>query len=175
MAAGRDHDVAVLLLQHAVVLPLDHRRADRRLLGVVEAELLDRCAHGLDADALVVGDERGGEAHDHGGAAVDEHADLLGVVHDLLGVLRADHVALAAQDALLVDDVRLARGEADGLHRAVADAFVAVLAIGLLQAQTVRHGNPSGSDSSCGGSSKTVLWTAPFRVSDFKCYLAAGR
>jgi hypothetical protein len=39
---------------------------------------------------------------------------------------------VTAQDAFVVDDVRLAGRKADGLDRAVPNALVAVLAVGLL-------------------------------------------
>ena len=52
---------------------------------------------------------------------------------DALGVLRAGDVAVAAEHALVGDDVGLTVGKADGLHRAGADAGVAVLATRLVE------------------------------------------
>ena len=103
------------------------------------SQLLQSAAHGLNANALVVGDEGGGQADVHGSAALEQDASLLGAVHDLLGVLGAHHEAVAAEDALVADDMGLVAREANGLHGAMADALMAVLTVGFLQSQAICH------------------------------------
>ena len=55
----------------------------------------------------------------------------------------ADLGAGAAEDALAGDDMRLIAGKANGLHRTVADALIAVFAVGFPERQAVRHVDPS--------------------------------
>lgn len=56
---------------------------------------------------------------------------------DLLGVLGTDHKALPAQNALVSDNMRLVAGKPNGLHRAMAYAFIAILTIRFLERQTI--------------------------------------
>ena len=129
MAAGGDHDIPVRFLQDPVVFTLDDRRADCGLLNIVKAELLQRGAHGFYAHAGVVGDKGRREADDYGSAALQQNADLFGLINDLLGVLRTHNKAVTAKNALVADYMRLISGKAYGLYRTVADAFITVFAI----------------------------------------------
>ncbi len=137
MTAGRNDNVPVLLRQNAVVFPFDQRSSQGGFLRVIEAQLFKRFPHGLNADALIVGYKGGGQRSYHRAAALNEHLSLFGLVHDLLGVLGADHKAVAAKDTFVADDVRLITGEAYGFHRIMADTFIAVFAVGFFQRQAV--------------------------------------
>ena len=134
--AGGDDDIALIFLRHAVIFPLDHRRAQRRFLGIVKAEFFQRLAQLLYAAAGVIGNKGGRQTGDHRRAALQHHAHLAHLADDLLGVLRADHKALSAHDAFVLNDIRLIAGKADRLDRTVADTFIAVFAVGFFQRQT---------------------------------------
>ena len=57
VAAGGNDNIPALLTNQMLVFALYDGRADRRLLNIVKAELLDRVAHRLDTDAVVVCDK----------------------------------------------------------------------------------------------------------------------
>ena len=137
MTAGRDDDVLILRSKHLFILPLDDCRTHGRLLHVEEAQLLERRAHGLDAHAVVIGDERRGQTDDHRIAAAQENLHLLRLIDDLLGVLRTHHEALPAQYALVAYDIGLIAGEANGLDGTVTNTLVTVLTVGFFQSQTI--------------------------------------
>ena len=139
MAAGGNHNVPVASFEHVFILGLYDRRADGGLLRAGEAQRLQRRVHILDAAVVIVGGEGGRQRNVYRLPALQKHLHALGVVDDFLRVLRAYHEAVAAQDALVADDMRLIAGEADGLHRAMPDALVAVLAVGFLEHQTIGH------------------------------------
>ena len=61
----------------------------------------------------------------------------------VFGILRTNNKTPAAQDTLIADDMRLVARKADGFHRAVPDAFIAVFTVGFLQCQAVRHSTSS--------------------------------
>ena len=139
MAAGGDQNIPLLLPKQAIVLPLYHGGAEGGFLNGCKTQLLQRSFHPANADPLVIRDEGRRKTHIDGGAALDQDLDLFGFIHDLFGVLRADHHALSAEDAVLLHDVGLIAGEADGLDRAVSDALVTVLAVRFFQGQTACH------------------------------------
>ena len=64
-----------------------------------------------------------GATGNHALARADGGLHFVYIRANLLGVLRADHVALAAQDAFVRNDLRPVFREADGLHGAMADAL----------------------------------------------------
>ena len=140
MATGGNEHVALFLLEDALVLALYDGCAQRGFFRIGKAQGFEGFSHALDAHALVVGGKGRREAGDHRRAGLQQHAHLFGFIHDFLGVLRADHKALAAQDALVANDIGLVARKADGLNRAVADALIAVLAVGFFQRQAVGHG-----------------------------------
>ena len=57
------------------------------------------------------------------------HLYLFKLAGDFLGILRTNDEALSAENAFISDDMRLVAGKADCFDRAVANAFIAVLAI----------------------------------------------
>ena len=139
VAAGGNQQIGLVFRELALIFLLDDGCADGGFLDVAEAQLDQRLAHRLDAHAVVVGHEGGGQADIDVLAALQHDLDLFALADDLLGVLRTDHEAVTAQYALVSDNMRLIAREANGLHRAVADAFVAVFAVGLFKRQAIRH------------------------------------
>ena len=129
MAAGGDNDIALVLFQHSLIFVFDDRCADRGLLDVVEAELLESTTHRLDSRSLVIGNEGGGEADNYGVAALNKNARLFCAVNDLFRVLRANNEAMAAKDALVTDNVSLVSRETDRLNGTVTNTFITVFAI----------------------------------------------
>ena len=81
----------------------------------------------------MVGDKRRSKTHHNRITALQQNPDFFRTVSNLLCVLRTNHKAMAAQDALVADDMGLVSGKTNGLHRTVADAFIAILAVGLLE------------------------------------------
>ena len=57
VAARCDYNVAGVLVDHSFVFVFYDRCADRGLLGIEEAELFERFAHGLNTDALIICDK----------------------------------------------------------------------------------------------------------------------
>ena len=101
MAAGRDHHVAVLFHQNAVVLPFDHGCSQGGFLHVVKAKFFQRFPHGFDPHTLIVRHEGWGQRDYHRISALDQDPGFLGFVHNCLGILGADHKAMAAQNAFV--------------------------------------------------------------------------
>ena len=143
VAAGGNKDIPLLLVQYAFILVFHDGSTHRRFFCVKEAQLLQGFPHTVDTHALIVGHEGGGQAHDDLFPALQEHFGFFRFVHDLLGILGTHHKTVAAEDALSPDDIGLIAGKADGFDRAMTDAFVAVLAVGFLQRQTVHGRNTS--------------------------------
>ena len=133
MAAGGYDNIPLIFPEHALILGFYHGSAQGRFLHIRKAQLLQRLAHSFDAYAFVVGNKGRGQADDHRVAALQQHPHLFGAVYDLLGVLGADHKAMAAQNALVADNMSLVAGKANGLYGAMADALIAVFAVGLFQ------------------------------------------
>ena len=132
MAAGGDQNIPLFFLEHPFVFPLDHGSAQRGFLHAGEAQLFQCDPHTVDAHAVIIGGEGGGQTDDDRRAAVEQHLHLFPLIHDLLRVLGADHEALAAQDAFVADDMGLIAGKADGFDRAMPNALIAVFAVGFL-------------------------------------------
>ena len=107
---------------------------------VVDGKIADIRPHGVATYGWKVEDMKGAYAAP---GLINLHAHLFGIVHNLLGVLRTDHKALPAQNALVADDVRLVARKPDGFDRAVPDTFVAVFAVGFFEGETVGHAYPS--------------------------------
>ena len=129
MAAGGDDDVTLFLAEHSLIFGFNDGSTDSGLLNIVEAQLLQCFAHGLDTDTLIVCDERGSKAHNNGVAALEEHSYLLGLVYDFLCILGTYNEALSAKDTLISYNVRLVSRKADSLYGTIADALVAVFAV----------------------------------------------
>ena len=132
VAAGGDQNIPLFFLEHPFVFPLDHGSAQRGFLHAGEAQLFQCDPHTVDAHAVIIGGEGGGQTDDDRRAAVEQHLHLFPLIHDLLRVLGADHEALAAQDAFVADDMGLIAGKADGFDRAMPNALIAVFAVGFL-------------------------------------------
>jgi len=135
--AGGDDNLHFTLCDQRLILPLDKRRTQRGFLRSKEAQLFKRRFHPGNADARKGCGEGGGDACDHGRGRLKQAFCPRGVVAHDLGILGTNEEALSAEDALVRDNLRLVFGKADGLGRAVADAFIAVFAIGLLEADIV--------------------------------------
>lgn len=129
----------VSLAEHLLVCRLDNGRADGGFLRIGKPQLFEYFPHAVDADAAVIGNEGRRKADIYRRAALNQNLDLFRFVHNLLGVLGADHKALPAQNTLVPDDMRLVAGKPDGFDRTVPDTLIAVLAIGLFECQTIRH------------------------------------
>ena len=129
MAAGGDDDISVLFAKNSIVFIFHDGCADCRFFNVVKSELFERAAHGLNSHALIVGDKGGSEADYNRVAALEKDTSLFGSVHDLLGVLRANNKAMAAENTLVADDMSLVTRESDGLDGTVANTFIAVFAV----------------------------------------------
>ena len=140
MAARRDHDVAPLFLHRLFVFALYERRAHRGLFDGGEAELQERVRHRAYGRSFEVRYERGCERDVYRRRLVREHdVHYLRFVHGLLGVLRAYDVALTAQYALVVDNVRPVPRKAYGLDGAVAYALIAVAAVRFFEFEKFGH------------------------------------
>jgi len=68
---------------------------------------------------------------------LDQITGDMEILSDFLGVLGTDNEAVAAEDTVLRDDVRLVVREADLFHRTVPDAFVAAFTIGFLELEII--------------------------------------
>ena len=141
VAAGSDDHIPPILAQHPFIFGLDNGCADSGFLRVGKAEFLEGCAHGTDADTVIIGDKRGGDAYIDRRAALQKHLDLLGLIHDLFCILRTYDKAVPAKDTFVIDNMRLVARKADRLNRAVANALIAVFTVGFFQRQTIRHGS----------------------------------
>ena len=88
-------------------------------------------------------DEGGRHAGNHRAAGGNQLLDLRQIIPDHLGVLRAVDKALAAEDALVCDDVSLVVRKTDALDRTVTDTFVTVFAVGLFESEKIAHNSDS--------------------------------
>ena len=129
VTAGGNDNITSVLSEHTLVLFFYNGCADGGLLHRVEAELCKSLGHSADACAVIVGYEGRGKAHNHGRTRLEHNAHLLGLVNDLLRILWALVNALAAEDTLVSDDMRLVTREAYGLNRALTHTAEAGLAV----------------------------------------------
>lgn len=116
-AAGDDHAL-LALAHHPLVFARNQFRAQRSFLRGGKAQPLQRFFHVLNAAHLEIGNEGRRDGGNHPLARADGGLHFVYIRANLLGVLRADHVALAAQDAFVRNDLRPVFREADGLHGA---------------------------------------------------------
>ena len=130
--AGGDDVIHLVLLGDADHLVADERRADRGFTNLGKAELLQRADHLHGVVHLECAVERGGKRGHHALAAIQHALHGLKLAFRLLRALGTDAHAGAAGDAQIRHDFRLPGGEADGLHRTVAQTFVAVFTVRLL-------------------------------------------
>ena len=134
--AGGNDDVPIALRCHAVIFPFNNRGAQRSLLSIGKAQLLQRFPQLLYSAAGIISKERGRQTGDHRRTALQHHPHLIHLADDLLGVLRTNHKALSAHDAFILNDICLIARKADRLDRTVADTFIAVFTVGFFQCQT---------------------------------------
>ena len=128
MAARRDENVFLPLLDETLVLLLDEGRPHRRFLDPFEAEvqeaLFERFEGGTGKGSL----KRRGQRH----IDLAFHHEPLGreeVVANDLAVLGAGNVATPAIDALALDDLGVPVAERDAFGRASPDALIATSAV----------------------------------------------
>ena len=107
-----------------------------------KAELFERLGDALKTGGVKIGDVGGVDAHNDLLAGCDQLLDLRNVADVLLGVLRADGHAVAAENTVARNDLCVTLVNADGLDRAEPDAFIAVFAVGLFETQNI-HGAPA--------------------------------
>jgi hypothetical protein len=138
-ARGYDN-VSVLLAQYALIFVLNDRRTERGFFNIRKSQLFKSATHRFDACAIVVDNKRGRKTYDNGISAPDQLAYIFGAVGDLLGILRTDNKAFAAQNTFVFDNTRLIVGKTDRLYRTVTDALVTVFAIRFFKRQTVGQG-----------------------------------
>ena len=143
MAAGGDDDISRIAVDHVLIFCLDYCCADSGLLGVEKAELLERFAHRVYAHALIVCYERRSKANDDRVAALEQDFYFLGLVDYLLCILRTYDKTLAAEYTFVADNICLIAREAYRLHRAMADTFIAVFAVGFFKSQAIHAVTPS--------------------------------
>ena len=118
-------------------LLLDQVGALRRLVCRCKAELFERLGNARKTRSIKIGDVGGIDAHNDLMAGRDQFLDLRDVADVLLGVLRTDGHAVAAENAVAGNDLCVTLIDADGLDRAEPDAFVAVFAVGLFETQNI--------------------------------------
>ena len=107
-----------------------------------KAELFERLGDARKTRSIKIGDVGGIDAHNDLLAGRDQFLDLRDVADVLLGVLRTDGHAVAAENAVAGNDLCVTLIDADGLDRAEPDAFVTVFAVGLFESQNI-HGAPA--------------------------------
>ena len=139
VTAGGDDDISVLLAKHTLVLVFNDGSADSGFLHVSKPKLLQRVAHRLYSNALVVCDKGGGKTDDNRISALEQYAHLFGFVNYFLCVLGTHHEAVTAQNTLVADNVSLISRKADRLNGAMADTFIAVFTVGFFECQTIWH------------------------------------
>ncbi|MPM52832.1 hypothetical protein SDC9_99595 [bioreactor metagenome] len=132
-AARGNDDVPVALAELLFIFALDQRGSNSGLLRVSKTEPDQGFSQRLEAALLKIGHKRWRKARNYGMLSHKQRFYALRSVRNLLGVLRADNEALAAENALLADDMRLIGGEANRVDRAVANALIAVFAVRLFQ------------------------------------------
>ena len=140
-AGGDDRRIARLGGQLFKLL-LDQIGTLRRLMCRCKAELFERLGDALKTGGVKIGDVGGVDAHNDLLAGCDQLLDLRNVADVLLGVLRADGHAVAAENTVARNDLCVTLVNADGLDRAEPDAFIAVFAVGLFETQNI-HGVPA--------------------------------
>ena len=80
--------------------------------------------------AGIIGHKGRGQTDIHRRTGRNQRPGSFGVVSDFFGVLRAVDKALAAQNALIVDNIGLVIGKFNRLDRAMPDTFIAVFTVG---------------------------------------------
>ena len=123
-------------------LLLDQIGALRCLMCRRKAELFQRLFDARKTGGVKIGNVGRIDAHNDLLAGCDQLLDLRDVADVLLGMLRADGHAVAAENAVTGNDLCVTLIDADGLDRAEPDAFVAVFAVGLFETQNI-HGAPA--------------------------------
>ena len=141
-AAGGDDRRVARLGGKLFEFLLDQIGALRCLERRREAELFERLGDALKTGGVKISDIGRIDAHNDLLAGRDQLLDLRNVADVLLGVLRADGHAVAAENAVAGNDLCMTLVNADGLDRAEPDAFVAVFAVGLFETQNI-HGAPA--------------------------------
>ena len=139
-AAGGDHGAHALFAQDGLILRFYEVRALRSFAHIRKAELLQCGTERGQAAAAEVCGIGGGDACNDFAPFPDQPADARDVVYVVLGVLRADDRAVAAEDAVPLHDHGAVVFHLDGFYRANADAFAAVLAVNAFKLQDAhRH------------------------------------
>lgn len=134
--AGRNDWRITRLGSELFQLLLDQVGALRRLVRRCKAELFERLGDARKTRSIKIGDVGGIDAHNDLLAGRDQFLDLRDVADVLLGVLRTDGHAVAAENAVAGNDLCVTLIDADGLDRAEPDAFVAVLQLACLNRRT---------------------------------------
>ena len=121
--------ISLFLGKHTLVFRLYYGRADGGLLDIEKAKLLKCSAHRFYSHTLIVCNKRGGKADDYGISALKQDSRFFRSVNYFLCILGTNDKAVAAQNALVSDNMRLVSREANCFYGAVADALVAVFAV----------------------------------------------
>ena len=140
--AGGNNKILVRFHYHAVIFPFHHRCAQGSFFRIIKAQFFQGLPQFFYSAAGIIGNEGRGQAGYHRCAALQHHTHLAGLIHNLLGLLRAYHKALPAHNALILDDIGLIAGEANGLDRTMADTLIAIFTVGFFQRQTFHSNVP---------------------------------
>ena len=133
-AAGGDDILHLMRFDELVVFSRDVGRAVRRLRRAENAEPLEgaqKLSLIVKIKGSVVG---GGEGEDYALAVFQKSLYLVEIARKRFGVLRAGVEALAAENTVRLNDLRLLACQPDGFDRADLDAFITVFTVCLLQA-----------------------------------------
>ena len=129
MTAGRDENISCSVVQYALIFFFDYRCAYRCFFDIEKAELFESLSHSSDSDPVIIRDKGRRKADNNRIAVLEQDFDLLRLIDDLLGILRANDEAMAAQNTFVAYYISLIARKSDRFDRAVADTFIAVFAV----------------------------------------------
>ena len=129
VTAGGNNNVPGSLVYHTLIFGLDNGGTHRRLLHIIKAQFLKRLTHGADTHTLIICHKRRGKTDYYRFLSLHEYPDLFGLVHNLLGILRADHKALTAKDTLVSYNIGLVSRKSNGLYGTVPNTFITVFTV----------------------------------------------
>ena len=127
VTAGGDDNIPSVFLQHPFVFFLDNGCTDCGFFHIIESELFECFAHGMNADTVVIGNKGRSKTDNDRFAGLQKNFHFFQLACNFLRVLRTYNKALSTENTFISNNMRLVSGESDRFYRTVTDTLVTVL------------------------------------------------